>query len=221
MTTSELHQLFKVELDKQNVITSYPNFLPEEIDIFLNKAYLATINRKVTGNNATQIPFQGDSKSISELNPLIKVTALTSPTAVTTVANCYKFSLPNDFLYYITSIASFAPSGTAEVKVVTHQEAKNASYTDVNKPWLPVPVGVLQDKSFQIYFDKLTYTSPSTLNLTYIFRPSVIDFGTTPSANIEVNDSFVYEIISLAVYYALENIQSVRQQSKIQDLTIQ
>ena len=50
MTVSDLHIAFKLELDQANSL-NYPSFEPEEIDYWLNKAYLALVNQKMFGNN--------------------------------------------------------------------------------------------------------------------------------------------------------------------------
>lgn len=54
MKISDLHKAFKVLMDKNSEAVAFggcPAFLPEEIDLFLNQAYLEVICNKYTGNN--------------------------------------------------------------------------------------------------------------------------------------------------------------------------
>ena len=60
-----------IEYDKNNVASSYPSLTPYEIATILDKAYLALIAQKVTGNNPRQAPFEIDIKAIEDIRPLI------------------------------------------------------------------------------------------------------------------------------------------------------
>jgi hypothetical protein len=60
-----------IEYDKANVTSSYPSLTQYEVATLLDKAYLALIARKFTGNNPRQSAFETDIKSISDLQPLV------------------------------------------------------------------------------------------------------------------------------------------------------
>jgi len=47
----DIYTKYMIEYDKANITSSYPSFTPYEIATILNKAYLALIAQKVTGNN--------------------------------------------------------------------------------------------------------------------------------------------------------------------------
>ena len=51
---------------------SYPAFLPEEIDYWLNQGMYQEISNKFTGNNATKIGFEKSVKRVHDLENLIK-----------------------------------------------------------------------------------------------------------------------------------------------------
>jgi hypothetical protein len=60
-----------IEYDKANVTSSYPSLTPYEVATILDKAYLALIARKVTGNNPRRSQLESDIKAVSDLAPLI------------------------------------------------------------------------------------------------------------------------------------------------------
>lgn len=71
MTYADIKKKFLIEYDKANVTSSYPSLTDYEIATILDKAYLALIAEKVTGNNPRRQVFEGDVKAISDLQKLI------------------------------------------------------------------------------------------------------------------------------------------------------
>jgi len=70
MTIFELHRNFKIELDKSE-ITSYPSFLPEEIDYWFNTAIERFIKTRYSGLNIHKSGFQQDQKRSDDLRSVI------------------------------------------------------------------------------------------------------------------------------------------------------
>lgn len=52
MTHADIFTKFVIEYDKANITSSYPSLTDYEIATVLDKAYLALIAQKFTGNNA-------------------------------------------------------------------------------------------------------------------------------------------------------------------------
>ena len=71
MTHKDIYTKFMIEYDKANVTSSYPSLTKYEIATILDKAYLALIAQKLTGNNVRQVGFEGDLKVTEDLRPLI------------------------------------------------------------------------------------------------------------------------------------------------------
>lgn len=71
MTHADIYEKFMIEYDKENVTTSYPSLTEYEIATLLDKAYLALIAQKFTGNNMRRVPFEGDEKAVEDLQPLV------------------------------------------------------------------------------------------------------------------------------------------------------
>lgn len=77
MAHSSIKEKFLIEYDKANITSSYPSLTDYEIATILDKAYLALIAQKLTGNNPRRIGFEGDNKAIEDIRPLLTRTTLT------------------------------------------------------------------------------------------------------------------------------------------------
>lgn len=51
MTHKEIFTKFMIEYDKANIAASYPSLTKHEVAALLNKAYVALISQKISGNN--------------------------------------------------------------------------------------------------------------------------------------------------------------------------
>lgn len=225
MTHDEIKIKFLIEYDKANVTSSYPSLTDYEIAVILNKAYLALLAQKVTGNNVRRAPFEADTKAISDVQALIH-TATPSPNQGTDgTPNSVTYNLPNDFLYYVSAIVGMTigtKSGAATVTLIDHNVAERFKQSLVNRPWIKNAMAVIESNKLVLFYDNYDNDDPGTdpkvpgnLNLKYIKRPAVFtqSFGTT---QFELNDSMAEELITLAVTFALENIESTRLQSQVQ-----
>ena len=67
MTHSDIYTKFMIEYDKANTTSSYPSLTKYEIATILDKAYLALIAQKYTGNNPRRSAFESDMKAIEDL----------------------------------------------------------------------------------------------------------------------------------------------------------
>ena len=101
MKHSDIYKKFMIEYDKAQIASSYPSLTEYEIATVLDKAYLALIAQKLTGNNPRQVPFEGDIKAIEDIRPLIKNETLTDPNVNRYISNQLSYKIPNniDFLY--------------------------------------------------------------------------------------------------------------------------
>ena len=128
--------------------------------------------------------------------------------------------------------------------LVTHQVAKKFFVTSYNMPWIKNPVCYIEsDGTNDVYNSKDmlyvvvdSYDTPTTTSaqIVYIKRPnpfvknlsenpssyeSFFDWGDSqqvPEAYIfELNDTVAEELVSLAVSFALENVESPRLNSKL------
>lgn len=264
MTHKDIYTKFMIEYDKANVTSSYPSLTEYEAATILDKAYLALIGQKITGNNYRRAGLETDIKAASDLAPLI-VTAhsinasqddvgdnelglYTNPEdgfwdslrdkPIRNEAIC---TLPKDFLYYVSATATteyIGRTGSAVTNVYTanlvgHTQAEKFYETSTNIPWingvvvyldkarLPESQSTKQANVMWILYDRYIYQgnvvikqSVSKASLTYIKTPLSFD-GFSENTNFECNDAVAEELISLAVAFALENVESQRLNSKL------
>lgn len=218
MAHNDIYTKFMIEYDKANVTSSYPSLTKFEIATILNKAYLALIAQKVTGNNPRKSPFEADIKAISDIQELITTAKITYVGAHSSAVNSAYYSLPGGFLYYVSAAINFN-SKPAVVELVSHEIAKKFKQTIVNRPWIKNAVGYIEDNKFIVLYDNydnnMTSTRvPGDMQLTYIKNPT--KFTEKFNGTFELNDTMAEELISLAVLFALENVESTRLQNKAQ-----
>ena len=129
------------------------------------------------------------------------------------------------------------------IKLVTHQMAEQFFATSSNIPWVKEPVGYIQDGKLFIIADPIvgladtwfteTAVNPKSVNgdagqdvngkmvygeyaaVTYIKQPTpfIKDDDTT---EFELSNTMADELVTLAVTYALENVESTRLNTQIQ-----
>lgn len=213
-----------IEYDKATATTSYPSLTDDEQAAILDKAYLAVIAQKFTGNNTRRSAFETDIKSVSDLQPLIKYAELGSDNLQDfPITNVITFTITGiRFLYFVN--ASLIIDDTTyriPLKLVSHSQAEKFFKTEVNDPWIKYPVCFLQDNKFYAVIDNSTLTTFSNfqdyaISLNYVEIPATFQGKKNNASNIEVNDQLAEEIISTAVLFALENVESPRLTAKIQ-----
>ena len=105
MTHSDVYTKFMIEYDKAMITSSYPSLTKYEVATLLDKAYLALIGQKVTGNNPRRVAFEGDTKAISDIRPLLvtKQTSADTYKPSAEITNAFVCTLPEDFLYFVSA----------------------------------------------------------------------------------------------------------------------
>ena len=106
MTHKDIYTKLMIEYDKADITSSYPSLTQYEVATLLDKAYLALLAQKLTGNNPRQIGFEEDNKAIEDVRPLIKTTNI-QPSGIdkTPALNEIDFEIPEDLLYFIQGSA--------------------------------------------------------------------------------------------------------------------
>lgn len=226
MTVPEAHIAFKIETDKNAVnigMSGCPSFLPEEIDYWLYTAYLIKIATKFTGNNNLQAPFEGNIKRVADLEGLVKtdrsITLLSEPISNRLTMNDFKSSVTygdeaqDKRMYFIEGILHFGNNKIANVKPISHEQARRFLETYSNKPWIEEPVAILEDNKLIVFVDRDLMIGPYTIDITYLAYPRKINNQDITSTLDEVPEYMQYEVIKLAADMAIENIESPRTQT--------
>lgn len=227
MTTTEKHSAFKIELDKSDDMSNVPSFVPAEIDYWLNKAQIMLINQKFTGDNPSKKWFESSQKRISDLAGLV---ALTTNAAMTCAGSPSTGTVASDFMYFIDGDLHYkiSASGAEEysnVIPISHEDARMFKRTANNNPIIVTPVMVRDLSGFKIYYDTTTIFpltgAVMSFDYRYIKTPSTINISLYPNAVSEISESAQKELVSLAVFLAIENIESTRINTNSSILNIQ
>lgn len=181
MTHNDIYIKFMIEYDKANVTSSYPSLTEYEVATILNKAYLALIAQKFTGNNLRRSAFESDKKSVADLQPLVTTKTLQyydprpykdgMDVADNPVSNVFSCDLPGDMLYYVSSVVKLTTDALQKkrvlnTKLVDHETAKKFFTTATNIPWVKTPVVYLEDDKMFVVYDEYLYYGLNERGLT-------------------------------------------------------
>lgn len=232
MTHNDIYTKFMIEYDKFNVTSSYPSLTEYEIATILDKAYLAIIAQKLTGNNTRKAPFEADIKAIEDIRPLIKTSSATNklPDTVSGITNSMIFNMPDDLLYYIQGTIQLYTNVQSDdnqvtrilpVTLVSHESAQHYFATSTNLPWIQTPVVYVEGGYLIVLYDPYQYNSngATTPNyyVTYISKPAkFLNTLTSTTVNFELSDTMAEEVIDLAIIIATEIVESQRLVTKVQ-----
>lgn len=235
MTHSDIYTKYMIEYDKAQITSSYPSLTKYETATILDKAYLALIAQKFTGNNQRGVPFEGDLKAIEDIRPLIKTDSITSYLRDIEASNGVVYNVPAQLLYYIQAKIDLGTTSKTidhvshsliEVRLVSHEDASKFMNTTHNLPWVDIPVACMEDNQIRVFLDPVNHvlTLPQTMFLTYVSKPAKFavgdgtketdyDFGST---TFELSDTMAEELINLAIIMTTETVESPRLNTELQ-----
>lgn len=164
MTHNDIYTKFLIEYDKANVTSSYPALTKYEAATLLDRAYLALIARKVTGNNPRRASLEYDIKAIEDLRPLMVTKALSPTTAVGTADNEFVYKLPKktEMLYFIEGLVDYENTANAAdgmhhkteiANLADHRTAQKFVATNSNMPWIKQPLVFLEGEDVHLLID--------------------------------------------------------------------
>lgn len=216
MTYKDIHKKYMIEYDKENVTSSYPSLTTYEIATILDKAYLALIAQKLTGNQQ-RVPFEGDIKAIEDVRNLITSKKISKSNTTLPIDNAVIYKL-SDILYFLTALV-LIDGKLVTTNLVNHEVAKNFMHTATNRPWIKNSVCYIEGDNLIVLYDDYSHKNVGDLQLTYIKQPDKfvdhINGKTFDDTQFELNDTMVEELISLAIIMSLETVESPRLQTKL------
>lgn len=228
MTIAEAHNEFRQAGDRLDS-SSIPDFLPEQVDYFLNEATNRFVKTRYSGNNEARTGFEQDQKRTEDTKTLV-LTEFPALTSVTTETNTYKANLStlytneamsvlgtSKYWFFLRCRARVVKTGCTStyVKVLLYQQDDlDEVLTDpFKKPELDALVGYFETGN--LYIVTPSGTTLDKVKLTYLRKPIEVKYGSvypTPTADVDFDlpEHTHKEIIQLAVVIALENIESKR-----------
>lgn len=227
MKHSDIYEKFKIEYDKANITSSYPSLTDYEIATILDKAYLALIAQKLTGNNKRGVAFEADVKAIEDIRPLITsdtIDVTESDTEYNNIENSIVIkNTIDDVLYYMNSVVVSNDNKTYNTILINHATAPKFFWTDVNKPWIETPGVLLEGDDIIIFYNKYQTLTIKSLNVTYVKQPvSFVDsIDTKDTVEFELNSTIAEELINLAIAMSLETVESPRLKTKLETMALE
>ena len=226
MTLAEMHIEFKVGLDKTDSL-NYPNFEPEEIDLWLNRSQDRFVKQRYSHDPKNE-PFELTQKRTDDLRTIVtEATLIPSATQNPTKPNGILFELPDGTLG--TDIYWFAINEECEIRyedcngswvderngvyAIQHDDYNKLVDDPFNQPTKDVVLRLMHGR-----FAELLTDGTFTINryfLRYVRQPIRLDIINTPGVSCELAEHTHSEIVAGAVTMALENIASPRFQTHI------
>lgn len=222
MTIQDFHNALDIELDK-SLDFQFPYILPETKDYWLNKAQDRFVKSRAFGNNLYKTSFEETEKRIDDLRVIV-VQATRTPSLVGTT---YSTTLPTDYLFLMRHQCYTTDSGCSTPELVSGIQVKSDEINILTKDpfWQPIseePLFYIMGTSI-VYETDGSFVITNTV-LTYIRQYNRFQHGTiyiSPTIDIttELPAETHQEIIDIAVTMLLENFESSRYQSNLNELT--
>lgn len=218
MTISQLHQAFKIGLDKIDSL-EYPDILPEEIDFLINQAADRFVKQRYGITNTKRQSFEETQKRKEDLKTLVKSAQLTPESySVDNISTTSRFYiLPDDHRYIVQELCDITYNDchgnpiTSKVLVrpIQHDDYDKILSDPFNRPNNNKVLRLMSEGKSEI----ITGTG-YTLG-TYYLRYIKLMTPVSLSGNItlELPTDTHQEIVDIAVDIALENIESRRTQT--------
>jgi len=237
MTISDTHNYIKVELDKTSSL-SLPSFLPEELDYWFDEGVRVFVESRYGGNNPKKQAVEETQKRLDDLRMLMKNSTLSVSATSTTLSNSYDASLPSDYLHSLneevtisfTNLLNQVITKRVDVSPIT----QNTYSIRVRDPFSEHMLHLDEAKPLRLFYDdKLVFVTDGNYSVTsaylwYLrkpitFKEIVDDSGTYPLGrsteyNTEFSDNVLHEIIKLTANMMLENIESGRYKTHMQEV---
>src|SRR5208337_978791 len=159
----DMHNAIRLNLDKSSSLVGNPDFLPEELDYWLNNAQDRFVKQRLFGNNPRGEKLEQGVKRISDLQTLVVSTRnllsisylVNGPNLLTSnlgwvgqgggYNNVVEAPIPsftmNPFMYYISSTLYDANNNSLNCgRVLTSEELPRYISDSINNPYIERPL---------------------------------------------------------------------------------
>jgi hypothetical protein len=228
MTISEMHDAFKIELDKSSSL-QLPSFEPEEIDFWLNVAIRSFVKNRYRGAD-TGVGFEQIAKRTMDLSELLQEDTLA------VVADTIKLqsfvadlaSCSQDLWFIVGEEVAIQYHKIGEAGHTTKRQGVTQCTIDTYRAHLDDPYSehILHYEEakplrliYKRYVELITDGSYDVTNyyVRYIRKPIEVSFGIS-SVDCDLPEHTHDEIVKLAVNMVLENIEQPRYKSHMVEL---
>jgi hypothetical protein len=220
MTIQEFHIGFDIELDK-TLDFEYPYISPEQKDYWLNKAQEQFIDNIAYPKNKMDYGFEEVQKNIDQLESLV-VTSTGINTTEVIPNKFYTVNLPTNYKYLVGHECQVKQDNNIDI-VVGIQTRHDSTATMKKDPfWKPILVEPLYHiENNQIQYDTNGF-SVVTSYPSYIRIEDKIQYGSqylNPTQDLDCTLPYHthHKILDIAIGMVLENIESQRYQTNLNE----
>lgn len=236
MTYKDVYKKFMIEYDKADISSSYPSLTIYEVATLLDKAMLALIAQKVTGNNPRRQTLDLDMKGVADLQTLIQRKEAPNFNKDNDHLNKYSCNIIDaEDILYITHIyleVCVKPNDRRqfrleEVHIIPQMYSYKFEESSTNKPWIKHPVCYIAGDTINMFIGKdMENMIGNYVYIDYIMRPDYFsDILMTENVSEEhpfpLSDTMCEELINLAIIFACRTVGDPRISTEMQTKSLE
>lgn len=226
MTVQELHYAIDQGLQKLGSY-AYDNFLPEEIDFWLNRAQERFIkDRAFAHSDQKQLGFVANQKRLDDLREIIAIDYVDQVGPVAG-AQYQEFDLPLNYLYMVNLRARIYKDQckpavvdgnltTVPCRIVDNSEVYHLQQDPFARSQVQTPLAILSEQDIKVFQDNESFILEGIM-MDFIRVPEEIDLQLNQTS--ELAEHTHQEIVDIATKNILEAIESPRYQSSANELS--
>ena len=230
MTISDMHNAFKLELDKIESL-QYPSFTTNEVDYWLNRAIREFVKTRYSGINPKREGFEQSQKRIDDLRTLVR--EVTVPCTITDAIKPNGYVLTDGFgnaqfstaAYWLSlgEEVSITPTGGTAIRQGVTEITYDEYTYELDNPYSTYRLHYGKAKPLRLFYNNtIEFISDGTYAVNnayirYIKSPVEVVYSTI---DCDLPENTHDEIVSLSVRLALENIEQPRHQSYSQEVSV-
>ena len=233
MTYKDVYKKFMIEYDKADISSSYPSLTIYEVATLLDKAMLALIAQKVTGNNPRRQTLDLDMKGVADLQTLIQRKEAPNFNKNNDYSNKYSCDITDtgDILY-ITHIyleVYVKPNDLTryrleEVHIIPQMYSYKFEESSTNKPWIKHPVCYIANDTINMFIgEDMENIVSNHVYIDYIMLPDLFvdKLFETEDTTFILSDTMCEELINLAIIFACRTVGDPRISTEMQTKSLE
>lgn len=242
MTYKDVYKKFMIEYDKADISSSYPSLTIYEVATLLDKAMLALIAQKVTGNNPRRQTLDLDMKGVADLQPLIQNIRMSGQHPVDHASNykneiVYNIPISNNLpeILYILSVnlqirnSSYQGDTyhTEYAQIIPKMYSDKFKETETNKPWIKHPVCCVADNKIHLFLgntmkDRFNgFESIDVIMSPSLFTTTLMTEDVSEEHPFPLSDTMCEELINLAIIFACRTVGDPRISTEMQTKSLE
>ena len=234
MTVSQLILSFKLKLDKIDS-QAYPDILDQEIRFWLDEGADRFLKQRYERNNIKRKGFEESQKRTDDIRLSVKTLDIVANASTTYDGFAYDVSLPIDYRYLLKVQTEITELDCDAIDKVKWSTPKQSQQDDIhvlledpfNEPISDRPLFTVEGNDLVFFTDGVFIVNQARVSYIKLFNKlqpglptTLLDYVNNPTTTeyIELASDTHEEIVDISVKMALENIESQRYQTNINEI---